>query len=117
MVRSDVSWKGGVSGLMTTAALCRAFGSSREVHMKTNALLDAANLHVCCAIKNCEYFEILIPQESFTFWVKNRSGSTPMEMYIYLNRPDSEGESIGISLKTIGMRQDKSWALHRMLIS
>lgn len=46
IVRSDVSWKGGVTGLMKTAALCEAFGVNCEVHTTTNALLDAANLHV-----------------------------------------------------------------------
>jgi len=71
IVRSDVSWKGGVTGLMKTAALCEAFGLSCEVHTTTNALLDAANLHVSCAIRNCEYFEVLIPQEPFTFGVWN----------------------------------------------
>ena len=71
IVRSDVSWKGGVTGLMKTAALCEAFGVNCEIHTTTNALLDLANLHVSCAIRNCEYFEILIPQEPFTFGVKN----------------------------------------------
>jgi L-alanine-DL-glutamate epimerase-like enolase superfamily enzyme len=71
IVRSDVSWKGGVTGLMKTAALCEAFGLNCEVHTTTNALLDAANLHVCCAIRNCEYFEILVPQEPFSFGVLN----------------------------------------------
>lgn len=71
IVRSDVSWKGGVTGLMKTAALCEAFGVSCEIHTTTNALLDAANLHVSCAIRNCEYFEILIPQDPFCFGVKN----------------------------------------------
>ena len=71
IVRSDVSWKGGVTGLMKTAALCEAFGVNCEVHTTTNALLDAANLHVSCAIRNCEYFEVLIPQEPFGFGVRN----------------------------------------------
>jgi len=71
IVRSDVSWKGGVTGLMKTAALCEAFGVNCEIHTTTNALLDLANLHVSCAIKNCEYFEILIPQDPFCFGVKN----------------------------------------------
>lgn len=61
----------GVAGLMKTAALCEAFGLNCEVHTTTNALLDAANLHVCCAIRNCEYFEILIPREPFCFGVRN----------------------------------------------
>jgi L-alanine-DL-glutamate epimerase-like enolase superfamily enzyme len=68
IVRSDVSWKGGV---MKTAALCEAFGVNCEIHTTTNALLDIANLHVSCAIRNCEYFEVLIPQEPFSFGVKN----------------------------------------------
>ncbi len=71
IVRSDVSWKGGVTGLMKTAALCEAFGLNCEVHTTTNALLDLANLHVSCAIRNCEYFEILIPQDPFAFGVLN----------------------------------------------
>jgi L-alanine-DL-glutamate epimerase-like enolase superfamily enzyme len=71
IVRSDVSWKGGVTGLMKTAALCEAFGVNCEVHTTTNALLDMANLHVSCAISNCEYFEILIPQDPFCFGVRN----------------------------------------------
>ena len=71
IVRSDVSWKGGVTGLMKTAALCEAFGLNCEIHTTTNALLDAANLHVSCAIRNCEYYEILIPQKPFSFGVLN----------------------------------------------
>lgn len=71
IVRSDVSWKGGVTGLMKTAALCEAFGVNCEIHTTTNALLDYANLHVSCAIQNCEYFEVLIPQEPFSFGVRN----------------------------------------------
>lgn len=71
IVRGDVSWKGGVTGLMKMAALCEAFGVNCEVHTTTNALLDMANLHVSCAIRNREYFEILIRQEPFFFGVKN----------------------------------------------
>jgi L-alanine-DL-glutamate epimerase-like enolase superfamily enzyme len=74
IVRSDVSWKGGVTGLMKTAALCEAFGLNCEVHTTTNALLDAANLHVSCAIRNCEYFEVLVPQAPFSFGVTNPIG-------------------------------------------
>ena len=74
IVRSDVSWKGGVTGLMKTAALCEDFGLNCEVQTTTNALLDMANLHVTCAIRNCEYFEILIPQEPFSFGVRNPIG-------------------------------------------
>lgn len=29
--------------------------------------MDVANLHVACAIKNCEFFELLVPEEVFRF--------------------------------------------------
>lgn len=93
IVRSDVSWKGGVTGLMKTAALCEAFGVNCEVHTTTNALLDAANLHVSCAIRNCEYFEVLIPQEPFCFGVKNPI-SIDADGYVHV----PQGNGLGVDL-------------------
>lgn len=58
IVRSDVSWKGGVTGLKKTAALAEAFGLQCEIHMTLYAMLDLANLHVACAVPNCEYLEL-----------------------------------------------------------
>jgi L-alanine-DL-glutamate epimerase-like enolase superfamily enzyme len=58
IVRSDVSWKGGVTGLKKTAALAEAFGLRCEIHMTLYAMLDLANLHVACAIPNCQYLEL-----------------------------------------------------------
>jgi len=57
IVRSDVSWKGGITGLLKTFHLCEAFGYNCEVHTAMMSLMDVANLHVICAKKNCEYFE------------------------------------------------------------
>jgi L-alanine-DL-glutamate epimerase-like enolase superfamily enzyme len=58
IVRSDVSWKGGVTGLLKTAALAEAFGLQCEIHMTLYSMLDLANLHVACAISNCQYLEL-----------------------------------------------------------
>ena len=58
IVRSDVSWKGGVTGVKKTAALAEAFGLQCEIHMTLYAMLDLANLHVACAIPNCQYLEL-----------------------------------------------------------
>ncbi len=93
IVRSDVSWKGGVTGLMKTAALCEAFGVNCEIHTTTNALLDMANLHVSCAISNCEYFEVLIPQEPFCFGVRNPI-TVDGEGYVHV----PEGNGIGADI-------------------
>ena len=57
IVRSDVSWKGGITGLLKTFHLCEAFNVNCEVHTAMMSLMDVANLHVICSRKNCEYFE------------------------------------------------------------
>ena len=61
IVRSDVSWKGGVTALMKTAHLAEAFGMRCEVHTAIYPALEIVNLHCCCAIVNCEFFEALYP--------------------------------------------------------
>jgi L-alanine-DL-glutamate epimerase-like enolase superfamily enzyme len=35
-----------------------------EVHHGGNSLNNVANLHVIMAIKNCEFFEVLLPAEA-----------------------------------------------------
>ncbi|MCY7306765.1 MAG: hypothetical protein LH632_11570 [Rhodoferax sp.] len=69
-VRADVSWTGGVTGVMKTARLAEAFGANCEVHTSIFHPLDLVNLHCCAAIKNCDYFELLYPFESFSFGLK-----------------------------------------------
>jgi L-alanine-DL-glutamate epimerase-like enolase superfamily enzyme len=57
IVRSDVSWKGGITGLLKTFHLCEAFNVNCEVHTAMMSLMDVANLHVICSRKNCDFFE------------------------------------------------------------
>jgi L-alanine-DL-glutamate epimerase-like enolase superfamily enzyme len=66
IVRSDVSFKGGINQLTKTAHLAEAFGLNLEVHTNANTLIDAANLHVIASIANTEYFEQLVPEDLFT---------------------------------------------------
>jgi L-alanine-DL-glutamate epimerase-like enolase superfamily enzyme len=66
IVRSDVSFKGGVNQLKKTAALAEAFGLNLEVHTNANTIIDAANLHVIASMSNTEYFEQLVPEPLFT---------------------------------------------------
>ncbi len=60
-LRGDVAVKGGITALIKTAHLAEAFGLNFEVHHGGNSLNNVANLHVIMAIKNCEYFEVLLP--------------------------------------------------------
>jgi L-alanine-DL-glutamate epimerase-like enolase superfamily enzyme len=66
IVRADVAWKWGVTGTMKIAHLAEAFGLHCEL---TNAfsVMNVANLHVACAISNCEFYELYTPHEKWHF--------------------------------------------------
>lgn len=72
MVRADVSWKGGITAVMKTAHLAEAFGKQCELHTAVYYPLEVVNLHCCCAISNCEFFELLYPFSYFEFGMKNK---------------------------------------------
>ena len=63
-LRGDVAVKGGITALVKTAHLAEAFGMNFEIHHGGNSLNNVANLHVTMAIKNCEFFEVLLPPEA-----------------------------------------------------
>jgi L-alanine-DL-glutamate epimerase-like enolase superfamily enzyme len=60
-LRGDVAVKGGITTLLKTAHLSEAFRMNYEVHHGGNSLNNMANLHVCCAIRNTTFFEVLLP--------------------------------------------------------
>ncbi|KAA9153447.1 mandelate racemase [Amycolatopsis acidicola] len=67
IVRGDISFTGGVTGVMKTARLAEAFGLAMEVHTNANSHIDAAHLHCIAAMHNSEYFEQLVPERFFHF--------------------------------------------------
>jgi len=60
-LRGDVAVKGGITAVLKGAHLAEAFHMNYEVHHGGNSLNNVANLHVIMAIKNCEFFEVLLP--------------------------------------------------------
>ena len=60
-LRGDVAVKGGITPVMKTAHLAEAFHMNYEIHHGGNSLNNVANLHATMAIKNTEYFEVLLP--------------------------------------------------------
>ncbi len=60
-LRGDVAVKGGITALVKAAHLAEAFHMNFEIHHGGNSLNNVANLHVIMAIKNCEFFEVLLP--------------------------------------------------------
>ena len=63
-LRGDVAVKGGISALVKTAHLAEGFHMNFEIHHGGNSLNNVANLHVAMAIRNCEFFEVLLPAEA-----------------------------------------------------
>jgi L-alanine-DL-glutamate epimerase-like enolase superfamily enzyme len=60
-LRGDIAVKGGLTTMLKAAHLAEAFHMNYEVHHGGNSLNNVANLHVIMAIRNCEFFEVLLP--------------------------------------------------------
>ncbi len=60
-LRGDVAVKGGLTACLKAAHLAECFHMNYEVHHGGNSLNNVANLHLIMAIRNCEYFEVLLP--------------------------------------------------------
>lgn len=63
-LRGDVAIKGGLTSCLKTAHTAETFRLNYEVHHGGNSLNNVANLHLIMALANCEYFEVLLPDEA-----------------------------------------------------
>jgi len=63
-LRGDVPIKGGITTMVKTAHLAEAFNLQYEIHHGGNSINNIAGLHVAMAIRNCEFFEVLLPVET-----------------------------------------------------
>ena len=93
IVRTDVSWKGGVTPVMKTAHLAESFGMRCEIHTAIYHALEVVNLHCCCAISNCEFFELLYPLSAM-----NAGMLTPLDIDPdgFAHPPDKPGTGVEI---------------------
>jgi len=91
IVRTDVSWKGGVTPVMKTAHLAESFGVRCELHTTIYHPLEIVNLHCCAAIANCEFLELLYPASSMDIAMKK-----PMEIDAegYAHPPQAPGHGV-----------------------
>lgn len=69
IVLADVSRKSGVTGVRKVATLCESFGVNCEIHTSFCGLLNAADLHLVCATRNCRFYELTVPPDLFNFGV------------------------------------------------
>ena len=65
LARGDVLIKAGITGLRKALAMCDQVGMNLEIHALHSSLLDIANLHVACSVRNCEFFELHHPMFRF----------------------------------------------------
>ena len=63
-LRGDVAVKGGLTSCLKAAHMAEGFRMNYEVHHGGNSHNNVANLHMIMAIRNCEYFEVLLPDAS-----------------------------------------------------
>lgn len=70
-VRADVSWSGGVTAVLKTAHLAESFNMKCEVHTAVLHPLEMVNLHLCAALHNCSFFELLWPVDDFAFGLRS----------------------------------------------
>ena len=61
MLRGDVAVSGGITPLIRIAHMAEGFRMKCEIHHGGNSLNNVANLHAIMAMKNCEFFEVLLP--------------------------------------------------------
>lgn len=67
IVRTDASWRGGITGALKVARLAEAFGMNCELHTTIYHPLELANLHTTLSMSNTGWFELLYPLDDFTF--------------------------------------------------
>lgn len=91
-VRADVSWSGGITGVMKTAALADAFHMNCELHSTIFHPLELVNLHCAAAVTNSGMFELLWPMDRFAIGL---DGALPVAGGI-ARLPESPG--LGVAL-------------------
>jgi L-alanine-DL-glutamate epimerase-like enolase superfamily enzyme len=67
IVRTDVSWRGGITSVMKTGHTAESFGVQCELHTTLYQALEQVQIHASLALPNSEFFEMLYPFEDFTF--------------------------------------------------
>lgn len=108
IVRADVSWKWGVTGTLKTMHLAEAFGLNCELHTTLMGPTDIANLHLACATKNSEYFELFSPHEEWSFPLKE---SFSPDAAGNLHVPEGPGLGVEIDWDTV---DDQTRVFHQI---
>jgi len=88
IVRADVLLKWGVTGMVKIMRLAEAFGLNCEPHATGVGIMDLATLHVACAASNAEWYEMLVPADTWRFPLAQ---ALKIDEHGYVHVPDSPG--------------------------
>ncbi len=97
-LRGDIPVKGGITTMLKTAHLAEAFGMNYEIHHSGNSLNNLANLHVACALKNCDFFEVLLPHEAHKYGMRTE---LEIDAEGLMHAPEGPGLSADIDFELI----------------
>ncbi len=97
MIRCDTWLTGGITPCKKIADLCNAFGMKCEIHASWFPICSVANLHIECAIKNCEFYEMLWPE-----WRYALEEYPALDEEGYLHAPKKPGLGVDIDWESLG---------------
>jgi L-alanine-DL-glutamate epimerase-like enolase superfamily enzyme len=100
-LRGDVAVKGGITALVKAAHLAEAFHLNLEIHHGGNSLNNVANLHVTMAIRNCEFFEVLLPAAAQQYGLAE---DIEVDREGFVHAPDAPGLGARIDFDLIRRR-------------
>ncbi len=95
----------GITGLKKLCSLAEGFGLNCEIGTAGNPLMNAANLHVMLAVRNCDFFECLLPEKSEQFGLTG---------YI---EPNERGVIVAPDRPGLGFEIDWDWIEHHQVAS
>ena len=95
----------GITGLRKLCSLAESYGLQCEIGTGGNALLNAANLHVMLSVRNCEFYEHLMPVEHQDFALTGYP------------EPDGEGMVRAPAKPGLGFELDPDWIAHHKVAS
>ena len=95
----------GITGLKKLCSLAESFGLNCEIGTGGNGLLNAANLHVMLSVRNCDFYEHVMPVEQQNFGLQDYPG------------PDGEGVVRAPVGPGLGYELDPDWIAHHKVAS
>ena len=105
IVRSDVGLKGGITGVLKTAHLAEAFGKNIELHVSYSPFMNAAQVHIACAIENTLFVERIGTDELNAKWEKAygvRDFFLEIDKEGYVHVPSQPGMGVEIEQELLG---------------